>query len=70
MYGYNNDDVIVPGKGSDYMYGGDGADTYHIQYTEGNDEIFDGASDENLDTIIFPTNAHSISAHMQFFKQH
>ena len=52
------------------MYGGDGADTYHIQYTEGNDEIFDGASDENLDTIIFPTNAHSISAHMQFFKQH
>ena len=63
LYGYNNDDVIVPGKGSDYMSGGDGADTYHIQYTEGNDEIFNGASDEKLDTIIFPTDADSISAH-------
>ena len=63
LYGYNNDDVIVPGKGSDYMYGGDGADTYHIQYTEGDDEIYNGASDEKLDTIIFPTNAHAISAY-------
>ena len=63
LYGYNNDDVIIPGKGSDYMNGGNGSDTYNIQNTDGNyDEIDNGASDEKLDTIIFPANAQSINA--------
>ena len=63
LYGDNNDDVIVPGKGSDYMNGRNGSDTYNIQNTDGNyDEIDNGASDEKLDTIIFPANAQSINA--------
>ena len=41
LYGYNNDDVIIPGKGSDYMNGRNGSDTYNIQNeaTEFDDEI-------------------------------
>jgi hypothetical protein len=64
LYGYNNDDVIIPGKGSDYMNGRNGSDTYHIQSeaTEFDDEIDNGASDEKLDTIIFPANAQFINA--------
>ena len=49
-------------KGSDYM-SGDGADTYNIQNRVGDDRIFNGVSDEKLDTNIFPANADSISAH-------
>ena len=63
LYGYDNDDVIVPGKGSDEMNGGNGSDIYNIQTTDGNyDEIYNQASDEKLDTIIFPANAQYITA--------
>ena len=63
LSGNSNDNVIIPNKGSDIMSGGDGSDTYNIQYAEGEDQIGNGASDEKLDTIIFPANADSISAH-------
>ena len=64
LYGYNNDDVIIPGKGGDYMNGRNGSDTYNIQKeaTEFDDEIDNGASDEKLDTIIFPDIAQHINA--------
>ena len=63
LYGYNNDDVIIPGKGSDYMNGRNGSDTYNIQNgaTEFDDEIDNGASDEKLDIIIFPDFARHIN---------
>ena len=62
LYGYNNDDVITPGEGSDYMNGANGSDTYKIQNIDGNDTIHNWASDERLDTVIFPGSAHSMSA--------
>ena len=60
LYGYNNDDVIEPGKGRDYMYGGNGSDTYNIKNTDGNDRILNLASDEKLDIVLFPGIAQSM----------
>ena len=60
LYGYNNDDVIEPGKGRDYMYGGNGSDTYNIKNTDGNDRILNLASDEKLDIVLFPGSAQSM----------
>ena len=62
LYGYNNDDVIVPGEGRDHMYGGNGTDTYNIKNKDGNDVIDNWASDEKLDTVVFPVSAYKINA--------
>ena len=60
--GYDNDDVIVPGEGSDHMYGGNGTDTYNIENKDGNDVIDNWASDEKLDTVIFPGSSFRTNA--------
>ena len=70
LYGYNNDDVLIPGKGSDRMGGRDGADTYVIENTEGNDEITNYADDNKMDTVAFPAVAESISAQRSTVDHH
>ena len=61
LYGNDKNNVIVPGKGEDFIQGNDGADTYNMQFAEGDDTIYNGASDSQMDTIIFPANANVIN---------
>ena len=61
LFGNDKNNVFVPGKGEDFMQGGLGADTYNMQYAEGDDTISNGARDSMMDTIIFPANANAIS---------
>ena len=62
MYGTYKDNIIIPGRGSDLMSGLQGADTYNIQYADGNDTIENLAFDDKLDTIVYPANASFITA--------
>ena len=61
LYGNDKNNVFVPGKGEDFMQGNNGADTYNMQFAEGDDTIDNGASDGQMDTIIFPANANVIN---------
>ena len=53
IFGNNNDNYFAPGKGDDYIKGGEGPDLYVIRPGEGNDIVYDLALDKQQDTILF-----------------
>lgn len=53
IFGNNNDNYFTPGKGDDYIEGGEGPDLYVIRPGEGNDIVYNLALDEQQDTILF-----------------
>ena len=53
LWGMTSDDVIVGGKGNDYLNGWEGADTYRYQLGDGDDTLVDTGGDNVVDQLVF-----------------